>query len=634
MSQASQTQALEPIEEENEVTNYERERRFEQHAHKPLFGRTQSAIAEHLQEAETGCKREFIEPARTVEEQCTAIIGKIPWPFSVCWLCGFPVGEQKGNDDTMLQSIASLMRIKCVFVNPLSKRWDKQTCEHVNPINVAGSGFLNKAIYEGLDDVLNIRMEYEGAHDLCNILKNEGYMITLDKNGEVTLSFKGLKVATWQINSWPAFLLEGSMNGPSLSSVICFVRKNAREEIQRVFLKSPIHGYLFLKVLEEIDYNQWDDIFTALQPQDELATVIISANDIQITQPLAAQIPDKIPKTVAGYFKWYDMSREKTRKTPFPPVSFIHTISTIASIGNAAFQTSVIGIVDTWKEAIKKAMKVRMQKYVNYIKKVDELVDDLLWPLMKSSTQQRVAKYRGNELNYQQLSTLLQQKLIKLKTDTPSEYDRIAVLVLTKKQRNNAHARLLNAWKIDEATNAGLSGTKPRLTQREKSPQPVPGLPVITSLAEYTEPNIFKFKALQKEKATEIALKAVAGVLYNDDFKRKLEHIVATGSFETDLNLTAEADKLIKRAESQCIPDEIYQSQRRSQQRSHSRSRSRNRNRNRTRRHNRGRSGSRSPGRSPRHTRRRSHIRSLSRSLSQPRRSLSSSGGYTRRLKK
>ena len=88
------------------TTNADRERKFEQHAHKPPLGRTQSAIAVHLKEKATGCKREFIEPARTVEEQCTAIIGNTPWPFSVCWLCGFPVGEKTENDPTMLQYIA------------------------------------------------------------------------------------------------------------------------------------------------------------------------------------------------------------------------------------------------------------------------------------------------------------------------------------------------------------------------------------------------------------------------------------------------------------------------------------------------------------------------------------------------
>jgi hypothetical protein len=448
----------------------------------------------------------------------------------VCWLCGFPVGEQTENGPTMLQHIASLMGIHCVFVNPLSARWDKQTCEHVNPINVAGSEFLNKSAvgYVELKEILNIRMEYEGAHDLCNILKNEGYMITLE-NGKVTVSFQGLAVATWQIEAWPIFLLNGSMNGPSLSSVVCFVLKNGR----KVFLKSPIHGYLFLKVLERVDPTHWGDLFAKLEPKDELRAVKIVNGKIQTPPP--PQPTGNINKDAAGFFKTYDMNRKKNSA-----VNYIHTVSSIALIPEV--KAIVIDVVSKWKEAIKDAMMRRMQIFVDYIKEVDGLVDELLWPLMKSSTQQQVTLYKGNpNMTYQQLSALLQQKLIQLKTSNPRAYDRIAVLVLTKEQRNIAHAKHLNAWEIDE------DSKKRRLTQRDKLPQPVPGLPVITSLAEYTEPPIFKFAALEQQKLGEIeiaiALKAVAGSLYNDAFMRELKVIVDTG------NLTAAAEKLITTVE-------------------------------------------------------------------------------------
>ena len=539
MSQASATQE-DPYQfgQENKLTTNEekRERRFEQHAHKPLYGRTQSAIAEHLKEKATGCKREFVEPARTVEEQCTAIIGNTPWPYGVCWLCGFPVGEQTANGSTMLQYIAELMGIQCVFVNPLSARWDKQTCEHVNPINVAGSEFLNKSAtgYLELNQILNIRMEYEGAHDLCNILKNEGYMITLE-NGEVVASFKGLAVAKWQIDAWPIFLLDGSMNGPSLSSVICFVRTNSgSNEIQKVFLKSPIHGYLFLKVLEKMTENQRDVIFTKLQPilTDELAAVTIVNGKIQTPPP--PESTGNINKDAAGFFKSYDMRRKKN-----PTVNFIHTVNSITSIKR--IEDTVKTVVGEWKKAIKSAMFRRMHIFVDYIKEVDGLVDELLWPLMKSSTQQQVTLYKGNpNMTYQQLSALLQRKLIELKTSNPRAYDRIAVLVLTKEERNIAHAKHLNEWNIDEVSKKG------RLTQRDKLPQPVPGLPVITSLGEYTEPPIFKFAVLEQQKRSEmeIALKAVSGSLYNEKFMSELQAIVDTGD-----TTAAAAEKLITTAE-------------------------------------------------------------------------------------
>ena len=216
--------------------------RFEQHAHASTLARTESSLRYVVKNS---ChNRSAVEIAKTVEEQCTAIIGITPWPYSICWLCGFPVGEQtirgKKPDEvpTMLQSIASLMGIKCVYVNRLSARYDRETCEHVNPINIAGSAFLNKGPHGYKNKhTLNIRMEYEGAHDFCNILKNEGYMITL-KDGTVTMSFEGLTVAKWQINEWPAFLLDGSMNGPTLSSVICFVRIGKDKHEKKVFLKS------------------------------------------------------------------------------------------------------------------------------------------------------------------------------------------------------------------------------------------------------------------------------------------------------------------------------------------------------------------------------------------------------------
>lgn len=612
---------------------------FEQHAHKPTLPRTQSALAEHLGEAATGCKREFIEPARTVEEQCTAIIGNTPWPYSICWLCGFPVGQRTEPGPTMLQSIASLMGIHCVFVNPLSARWDKQTCEHVNPINIAGTAWLNKGVdgYANRKHVLNIRMEYESAHDFCNILKNEGYLITLE-SGTIKMSFKGLTVAEWQINAWPNFLLNGSMNGPSLSSVICFVRKNARGEIQKVFLKSPIHGYLFLKVLAKMDDANKDHLFDALQPSDELAgTYDLVSGNIVIPGTSYSNSKD-YHKSVSTYFSDYVTSRQPKKKknaNPRSAIGSIHNIYSIASINNRAFQTSVIGIVDTWKGAIKKAMRARTQIFVDFIHRVDQLIgDSLLWNLMKTSTQQSSVNYNGGPLTYQQLDERLQRKLAELRDNNRAVYNNIAVPVQTYEEKKSLYGKAsLMLGLSPQHLNEG-KGAKKRLTQREKMPQPVAGLPVSMSLADYTQPKIFKFRVLEQEKNTAlgIAYEGVAASLYDQDFMRTLKDAVETGELINTGELTDMATDVMARAESKCIPEIIVRNRNQSQRRSRSRSRSQNR----TQRQNRSRS--RSPGRSPRresqkhsHTRRRSHSRSLSRSLSQPRRR---NGGYTRRLKK
>ena len=454
----------------------------------------------------------------------------------------------------MLQSIASSMRINCLFVNPLSARWDKQTCEHVNPINIAGSAFLNKGP-DGYKykNALNIRMEYESAHDFCNILKNEGYLITL-KDGKVTMSFKGLTVATWQINAWPNFLLNGSMNGPSLSSVICFARKDKNDQIQKVFLKSPIHGYLFLKVLEKVNENEWDGLFNKLQPTDELAYIKIGESDMQLTPALEAQIDSKLPKTTAGYFKGYVTSRQpkrtKTNHNPGPGVSSIHTILSIALIHNVEFKNEVDRIVNTWKEAIRNAMIARTKIFVDYILRIDGLVGGLLWPLMKSSTQQTTALYNGKQLTYNDLDEILTEKLQTLKNNN------IAVPVLTQEDRMKILAKARVDWGLPAPTKIV------RPTQRDKLPQPVAGLPVSMSLSEYTNPPIFRFIELEKQKAygVQIAYEAVAASLYSDEFMRKLKRVIETGQLQTivetgiisekdDTNPTVLADKLITTVE-------------------------------------------------------------------------------------
>jgi hypothetical protein len=289
-----------------------------------------------------------------------------------------------------------------------------------------------------------------------------------------------------------------------------------------------------------------------------------------------------------------------------------------------------------------------------------------------------LASTKGNKAEYDRLDALLDIQLDALYKDNSKRaiYDLIAVPVLTPEQRRNLRG---------EASE--LLGLSPLNTEykekglRAKLPQPVAGLPVCMSLDAYTQPDTFRFIELEKQKANElgIAINAVAKSLYSNEFMVTLKHIVDTGDMKTNINPTAAADDLIKRAKSQCAIKGNNQSQSRGNNQSEYRGFNEaiighnstvtqinlsslgkpHRNRNRTRRHSRSRSRSRSPGQSSRHkssrnlsgsprrlsgsprrlsgSQPRRSTRHFSRSSSQnhrPRRSLSSSGGYTRRLKK
>ena len=535
-------------------------RKFEQHAHAPVWGKAPSMLQKVIKKS---CHdRSAVERAKTVEEQCTAIIGITPWPFSVCWLCGFPVGQQKiqgqkpEDAPTMLQYIANKMGIQCVFINRLSKRYDRETCEHVNPINIAGTAMLNKGSngYKN-KHTLNIRMEYEGAHDFCNVLKNEGYMITLEDGAEGIQTFNRVTIADWQINAWPAFLLNGSMNGPTLSSVICFVLNG-----KKVFLKSPIHGYLLLKVLDLLPKNIWDNLFNALQPRDQSEAL----NTVTIVNGVV-QVPGN--NDVAAYFKDYIKARspkvKKGSNEAIGSIGYIYDIRNITSIVSPVTQAAtqsrnivVLGVGFTyqqyiqqimtfWYNAITKAMTVRMQKYVDFIKELDVAVDGLLWPLLTSSTGQTTAKYGEVELSYDELDKLLDKKLDELQEKRSPAYDLIAVPVQTMEKRIEAHKKYIEKYMIGPA-NTNLTSKK-RLTQRDKLPQPVPGLPVCMSLDAYTTPYIFRFTELEKQKANEveIAYGAVSKSLYNADFMRELELVVRTGQLKhiAQTGIISENDK-------------------------------------------------------------------------------------------
>ena len=337
-----------------------------------------------------------------------------------------------------------------------------------------------------------------------------------------------------------------------------------------------------LKVLDLLPKEIWDNIFDALQPQDqsdELKTVTIVNGIVQVPGMLNnptsnSRIKDTNDKHVAAYFKKYITDRIQKKSNPSPRTSYIYDIRNITSIVTAVTQAATQGrniviegegftyqqyihqIISFWYVAITKAMTVRMQKYVDFIKELDVAVDGLLWPLLTSSTGQTSALYKGEERSYDQLNELLDKKLDELKEKRSPAYDLIAVPVQTMKERIAAHDRYIREFRIGPATNTNLTSKK-RLTPRDKLPQPVPGLPVCMSLDAYTTPYIFRFTELEKQKAYDVeeAYNAVAKSLYNADFMRELKHIVETGhiSTETDaINPTVEAEKLITTAEDEC----------------------------------------------------------------------------------
>jgi hypothetical protein len=200
-------------------------------------------------------------------------------------------------------------------------------------------------------------------------------------------------------------------------------------------------------------------------------------------------------------------------------------------------------------------MIARTNIFVDYILKIDGLVGGLLWPLMKSSTQQTTALYNGKQLTYNDLDEILTEKLKTLKNNN------IAVPVLTQEERRAILAKHRAEWGLPAPTKIV------RPTQRDKLPQPVAGLPVSMSLSEYTNPPIFRFIELEKQKAYEvqIAYGAVAASLYSDAFMRELEMVVKTGQLQNiartgiisendKTNPSVLADKLITTVEDQkCI---------------------------------------------------------------------------------
>lgn len=91
--------------------------------------------------------------------QCNKVIG-IATPFTPCWLCGFKVD--------------------------VAKQWphpDSPICDHVLPIIMATVYFkVLKSLRGEIDDVL--KLEYRWTHVLCNSLKSDLNLITMDESGK------------------------------------------------------------------------------------------------------------------------------------------------------------------------------------------------------------------------------------------------------------------------------------------------------------------------------------------------------------------------------------------------------------------------------------------------------------------
>jgi hypothetical protein len=328
---------------------------------------------------------------------------------------------------------------------------------------------------------------------------------------------------------------------------------------------------------------------------------------------------------VATFFKEYitryhPKMKKKASAASSAPLSSIHDIRYIGLKINSSFHTDINRIVDTWKSAIKEGMYARTQKFVDYIDKVDPLVDNLLWPLMLASTRQQRAEYKGQMLSYHELDELLHKKLAELKKTGRANFNNITVPVRTLHQRKS----ILESYQ----QSLGLSSTplsqfrETRRGDRITLPQPISGLPVSMSLSEYTNQAIFQFRVLEALKDHEIAIAftAVAQANTNPEFMRELQRIV-----ESDNEPSKKAEQLITTVKDQCIEME-----KKHRSRSRSPRRSQERRSHERRSHERRSQERRSQER--KNTRRlsRSRSRSLSHNRNQhPNRR----GGYTRRVK-
>jgi hypothetical protein len=433
--------------------------------------------------------RVIFEKGINVNRQCRTIIGNPPWPFKICWLCGFPVGEESieeenededededenedenevenkqksgDNNPTMIESIARRMDLNCYFVNNASKRYDRQTCEHVFPVKLLGPTLLMKKNYKSTEGkyTLNTEEAIDLAHDFCNLIKKHGYTATLKKTQtgtQLALSYKGLEVASFQVNNWPDYLLDGFLSGKSQSSIIGISQKSGGPII---WFKSSVHVYLFFKLLELTDKNRWLDLFKNY------------GSNIQL--PIALPIDNNMTAIIRD----------------------------IRNIPEAS------GIVEEWKKAIKTAMTARTQTLIDFLLLTDDKLGNIILPLLYTCLDPKTTiLYEGKERTHAELSDILQTRLDNLDVSdlTNAQKEKLKTFVRAKKGEARGHA------------------------------VPLAQLPRSMSLREYVESPIFQLQIIEelKDKDIQSALGIVTSFKYNQTFRNDLKNVINQTSID------------------------------------------------------------------------------------------------------
>jgi hypothetical protein len=403
-------------------------------------------------------KRDTFEDVSQVLTQCRTIINDPPWPFKICWLCGFPVGEEPKdgdhNESTMIESIARRMRLKCYFVNNNSKRYDRYTCEHVLPVKLLGPALLMRKSYDD-EYTLNTEEVLDLAHDFCNLIKKNGYNVSLNKMGDgLEVSYAGLVVAKFQINAWPDYLLNGILFGPSQYSVIGISQITGGPII---WFQSSVHVFLFFKLLESKP-AEWTELFERYDSKIELPS---NANgDYTATFRVMRENVDQYEKDKKAF--------ERSKKTGNPGIEPVDPTRTIRHIQNI---TEAGDIVTTWKEAIKAAMTTRTETLIDYLHTLDEALGKIILPLLYTASGIPY-NYEGKVRTYDELDGILKDKIKSLLSDP--------------KYRNVVK-------RIAKKTEVYGKGKKEKRL-------PVAGWPRAAALPEYLLPLIFEINAIKADK--------------------------------------------------------------------------------------------------------------------------------------
>jgi hypothetical protein len=403
-------------------------------------------------------KRDTFEDVSQVLTQCRTIISDPPWPFKICWLCGFPVGEEPKdgdhNESTMIESIARRMNLKCYFVNNNSKRYDRYTCEHVLPVKLLGPALLMRKSYDD-EYTLNTEEVLDLAHDFCNLIKKNGYNVSLNKMGDgLEVSYAGLVVAKFQINAWPDYLLNGILFGPSQYSVIGISQITGGPII---WFQSSVHIFLFFKLLES-NPAKWTELFEKYDSKIELPS---NANgDYTATFRVMRENVDQYEKDKKAF--------ERSKKTGNPGIEPVDPTRTIRHIENI---TEAGDIVTTWKEAIKAAMTARTETLIDYLHTLDEALGKIILPLLYTASGIPY-NYGGKVRRYDELDGILKDKIKSLLSDP--------------KYRNVAK-------RIAKKTEVYGKGKKAKRL-------PVAGWPRAAALPEYLLPLIFEINAIKADK--------------------------------------------------------------------------------------------------------------------------------------